>query len=77
MQRAERQDIFLGKTPVNGALVWLNGAIRTLCVILNFVASSAAEAELGALFLNAKAGKNNKTDSRGIRSPTATYVNAL
>ena len=33
------------------------GAIHTLCVILKFVASSAAEAELGALFLNAKAGK--------------------
>ena len=41
---------FLGKTPVNGAPVWLNGAIHTLCVSLKLVASSAAEAELGALF---------------------------
>ena len=48
---------FLGKTSVNGAPIWLNGAIHTLCVILKFVASLAAEVELRALFLNAKYGK--------------------
>jgi hypothetical protein len=32
----------------------LNGAFFTLCAILRFVVASAAEAELGALFLNCK-----------------------
>ncbi len=32
----------------------LNGAFFTLCAILPFVVTSAAEAELGALFLNCK-----------------------
>jgi hypothetical protein len=32
----------------------LNGAFFTLCAILSFVVASAAEAELGALFLNCK-----------------------
>jgi hypothetical protein len=32
----------------------LNGAFFTLCAILRFVIASAAEAELGALFLNCK-----------------------
>jgi hypothetical protein len=32
----------------------LNGAFFTLCAILGFVVASAAEAELGALFLNCK-----------------------
>ncbi len=34
----------------------LNGAFFTLCAILRFVVASAAEAELGALFLNCKQG---------------------
>ncbi len=32
----------------------LNGACFTLCAILQFVVASAAEAKLGALFLNCK-----------------------
>ncbi len=32
----------------------LNGAFFTFCAILRFVIASAAEAELGALFLNCK-----------------------
>jgi hypothetical protein len=32
----------------------LNGAVFTLCAILRFVITSAAEAKLGALFLNCK-----------------------
>eukprot|EP00956_Cyclotella_meneghiniana_P021059 scaffold37874_cov42-Cyclotella_meneghiniana.AAC.3 len=35
----------------------LNGAILVFCGILKFVVASAAEAELGALFLNCKEGK--------------------
>jgi hypothetical protein len=48
---------FLGSLPEDGKPIKLNGAIRVLCTFLNFVASSAAEAELGALFLNAKEAK--------------------
>ena len=35
----------------------LNREFYSLCAILKFVASSAAEAELGALLLNIKAGE--------------------
>ena len=42
--------------PRNNAPIRLNGAIYTLCNIMKFVASSAAEADLGALFVNAKEG---------------------
>lgn len=44
---------FLGSLPTDGDPIKLNGAILTLCTILKCVAASAAEAELGALFLNA------------------------
>ena len=43
--------------PIDGEPIKLNGAFFTLCAILKFVVSSAAEAELGALFLNCKEGK--------------------
>jgi len=45
---------FLGWLPKEGSPIKINGAILTLCTFLKFVASSAAEAELGALFLNCK-----------------------
>ena len=45
---------FLGWKPRNNAPIRLNGAIYTLCNIMKFVASSAAEAEIGTLFMNAK-----------------------
>ena len=45
---------FLGSLPIDGKFITLNGLIHSLCSILKFVAASAAEAELGALFLNAK-----------------------
>ena len=48
---------FLGWMPIDGEPIKLNGAFFTLCAILKFVVSSAAEAELGALFLNCKEGK--------------------
>ena len=43
----------LGSVPKDGYPIFLNGAILTNCTILKLVAASAAEAELGALFLNA------------------------
>ena len=45
---------FLGWIPHDNQPIRLNGAIYTMCTVLKFVASSAAEAELGALFLNIK-----------------------
>ena len=44
--------LFLGSIPVNGQPIKLNGKILITCAILKLVAASAAEAELGALFIN-------------------------
>jgi hypothetical protein len=49
---------FLGSLPVNGNPIKFNGTIDTItCTILKHVAASTAEAELGALFLNAQEAK--------------------
>ena len=48
---------FLGSIPVKGKPIKLNGNIHITCAILKLVAASAAEAELGALFLNAREAK--------------------
>jgi hypothetical protein len=47
---------FLGSEPNDNQPIELNGAIYTLCGILKIVVASAAEAELGALFMNIKDG---------------------
>ncbi len=47
---------FTGLAPTDGDPIKLNGEFLTLCTILSFVVASAAEAELGALFLNCKEG---------------------
>ena len=48
---------FLGKQPVDNQPIFLNGPIQSICTVLRTVAASAAEAELGALFHNAKEAK--------------------
>eukprot|EP00804_Cyclotella_cryptica_P006047 CCRYP_000270-RB/>CCRYP_000270-RB protein AED:0.55 eAED:0.55 QI:0/-1/0/1/-1/0/1/0/231 len=48
---------FLGSIPTDDVPIKLNGASLVFCGILKFVVASAAEAELGALFLNCKEGK--------------------
>ena len=45
---------FLGSIPKNGKPIKLNGNVAITCAILKLVAASAAEAELGAIFLNAQ-----------------------
>jgi hypothetical protein len=45
---------FMGWKPNPTQPIKLNGEFFTLCGILRFVVASAAEAELGALFLNRK-----------------------
>ena len=47
---------FMGTLPIDGKPIKLNGAFHTLCAILQFVVVSAAEAQLGALFLNCQEG---------------------
>ena len=42
--------VFLGWQPDDKRPIRLNGPILTLCTILKFVAASAAESELGAMF---------------------------
>ena len=49
---------FLGSVPRNNEPIKLNGNIAiTCCAILKLVATPAAEAELGALFLNTQEAK--------------------
>jgi hypothetical protein len=48
---------FLGSLPTDSGPIKLNGAIHITCTILKLAAASAAEAELGALFLNAQEAK--------------------
>ena len=48
---------YLGESPVDGQPITLNGAVYVFGGILKSVVASAAEAELGALFINYKAGK--------------------
>ena len=48
---------FLGSIPQDGKPIFLNGAIFSLSTLLKMVASSAAEAELGALFMCIKEGR--------------------
>eukprot|EP00804_Cyclotella_cryptica_P000090 CCRYP_013749-RA/>CCRYP_013749-RA protein AED:0.16 eAED:0.11 QI:0/0/0/1/0/0/3/0/1031 len=56
-KRRAARIFFLGSIPKNNEPIRLNGAIAVLCMILKFVATSATEAELGDLFLNAKEAK--------------------
>ena len=48
---------FLGEISQDKKPTMTNGNIFNVCAILKYVACLAAEAELGALFINAKAGK--------------------
>ncbi len=48
---------FLGSIPRDSEPIIIIGAIHITCIIIKLVAASAAEAELGALFLNAQEAK--------------------
>jgi hypothetical protein len=48
---------FLGSTPCDGSPIQINGTVHVTCTNLKLVATSTAEAELGALFLNAQEAK--------------------
>jgi hypothetical protein len=59
----------MGSLPKDGDPIKLNGAFYTLCSILRFVVASAAEAELGALFLNCQEGMIFKTTLEDLGHP--------
>ena len=48
---------FLGRIPRDAEPIIINGAIHITCTILKLVVALAADAELGALFLNAQEAK--------------------
>ncbi len=56
-QRRAGGYFFLGSIPRDSDPIIINGAIHITCTILKLVAASAAEAKLGALFLNAQEAK--------------------
>ncbi len=57
MHTFEPVDISLSSITVDGDPIKLNGAIHITCTILKLFAVSAADAKLGALFLNAQEAK--------------------
>jgi len=60
---------FLGSLPRDRDPIKLNGAIHVTCTILKLVAASAAEVELGALFLNAQEAKVIRLVLAELRHP--------
>ena len=68
---------FLGSVPENNKPIKLNVPIHSLCSVLKYVASSAAEAESGALFLNAREVKVMRldlTELGHIQPPTPIHI---
>jgi hypothetical protein len=60
---------FLGSIPQDSEPIIINGAIHITCTILKIVAASAAEAKLGALFLNAQEAKVLRLVLKELRHP--------
>ena len=68
---------FLGSVPTNGKPIKLNGNVAVTCAILKLVAASAAEAELGALFLNTQEARIMRlilTNMGHPKPPTPAHV---
>jgi hypothetical protein len=60
---------FLGSIPRDSHPIFINGTIHITCTILKLVAASAAEAKLGALFLNAQKAKVMQICLEELRNP--------
>jgi hypothetical protein len=60
---------FMGSVSRDGKPIKLNGAFHTLCSILQCVVASAAEAELGALFMNCQEGMIFKATLEDLGHP--------
>ena len=67
---------FMGDIPQDGKPILLNGNIFAVCGMLKFVAALAAEAELGALFINDKETKILRLilQEMGIHSHQHQYI---
>jgi hypothetical protein len=61
--------LFLGSIPQDTELIYINGAIHITCTLLKLVATSAAKAELGALFLNTQEAKVIQLVLKELRHP--------
>jgi hypothetical protein len=61
--------LFMGSVPRDGNPIKLNGAFHTLCSIFAIVVVSAAEAELGALFMNCQEGMIFKAALKDLGNP--------
>jgi hypothetical protein len=59
----------MGSLPIDGKPIKLNGDFHTLCLILRFVVALAAEAKLGALFLNCQEGMIFKLTLKDLGHP--------
>jgi hypothetical protein len=69
---------FLSSLPHNGDPIRLNSTIHITCTSLKLVAASAAEVELGALFLNAQEAKIMQlilTELGPPQPPTPIHIN--
>ena len=62
-------NFFMGSVPSDGKPIKLNGAFHMLCSILRCVMASAAEAELGALFMDCQEGMTFKTTLEDLEHP--------
>ena len=60
---------FMGSVPRDGKPIKLNSAFHTLCLILRCAVASAAEAELGALFMNCQEGMIFKATLEDLGHP--------
>jgi hypothetical protein len=60
---------FMGSVPRDGKPIKLNGVFHTLCLFLRCVVASAAEAELGALFMNCQEGMIFKATLNDLGCP--------
>jgi hypothetical protein len=69
---------FVGSLPGDGGPIRQNGTIQVTCTILKLVAALAAEAELGAFFLNAQEAKIMQlilTELGHPQPPTPIHIN--
>ena len=73
-------NFLLGWIPRYKSPICLNGAIYTLCNIMEFVAYFAAEEELGALFMNSKEGRIIRINIKELghtQPPTSIHCNNI
>ena len=69
---------FVGWMPKDGEAIRLNRAFFTLlCTILKFVTASAAEAELGALFMCVQEGTDHAVNIGRTWTPTPDNTDPL